>query len=284
MIFQFDVFGSHRWIVHSHSFFPARFILALLQCGMFVMCLSALRRVRVRPPALVTGLSVAAAVAVVLGASIRADLAAPYERPVDYQQQMALREAALALPPEVQQDDDVVLVKWEGVRKSHLYVRFWGGVESLEVGPACPLEALGARQTRATRLFARRFAGGTIPSACPASVPAICTKFGNATALHGLTRECQCRVVGLPYRGRWPMVSTDPRHSSPVPMFNRQVVVVAVAVGVGLIITPRLIVRAIRSAAPQKLARTFRHRSRWSTGCSRSHRWDERCRLRPGMR
>ena len=37
-------------------------------------------------------------------------------------------------------------------------------------------------------------------------------------------------------------------------MFNRQVVVVAVAVGVGLIITPRLIVRAIRSAAPQKLA------------------------------
>jgi SAM-dependent methyltransferase len=37
-------------------------------------------------------------------------------------------------------------------------------------------------------------------------------------------------------------------------MFNRQVVVIAVAVGVGLIITPRLIVRAIRSAAPQKLA------------------------------
>jgi SAM-dependent methyltransferase len=37
-------------------------------------------------------------------------------------------------------------------------------------------------------------------------------------------------------------------------MFNRQVVVVAVAVVVGLIITPRLIVRALRSAAPQKLA------------------------------
>jgi SAM-dependent methyltransferase len=37
-------------------------------------------------------------------------------------------------------------------------------------------------------------------------------------------------------------------------MFNRQVVVVALAVVVGLIITPRLIVRAIRSAAPQKLA------------------------------
>jgi SAM-dependent methyltransferase len=37
-------------------------------------------------------------------------------------------------------------------------------------------------------------------------------------------------------------------------MFNRQVVVVAVAIAVGLIITPRLIVRAIRSAAPQKLA------------------------------
>jgi SAM-dependent methyltransferase len=50
------------------------------------------------------------------------------------------------------------------------------------------------------------------------------------------------------------MVSTDRRHSGPVAMFNRQVVVVAVAVVVGLIITPRLIVRALRSAAPQKLA------------------------------
>jgi 4-amino-4-deoxy-L-arabinose transferase-like glycosyltransferase len=151
VIFQFDVFGSHRWIVHSHSYSPARFI--LFQCGMFGLCFAAMRRVRVRPPILVTGLSVVAAVAVVLGASIRANLAAPHERPVDYQQQMALREAALALPPEVRQDDDVVLVKWEGVRKSHLYVRFWGGVESLEVRPACPLEAQLALVKRVPRVY-----------------------------------------------------------------------------------------------------------------------------------
>jgi SAM-dependent methyltransferase len=37
-------------------------------------------------------------------------------------------------------------------------------------------------------------------------------------------------------------------------MLSRQTVVVAAAIAVGLIITPRLIVRAIRVAAPQKLA------------------------------
>lgn len=37
-------------------------------------------------------------------------------------------------------------------------------------------------------------------------------------------------------------------------MLNRQTIVVAAAIAVGLIITPRLIVRAIRVAAPQKLA------------------------------
>jgi SAM-dependent methyltransferase len=37
-------------------------------------------------------------------------------------------------------------------------------------------------------------------------------------------------------------------------MVNRQTIVIAVAVALGLIITPRLIVRAIRVAAPQKLA------------------------------
>jgi hypothetical protein len=153
IIFQFDLFGSHRWIVHSHSYSPARFILASFQCGMFGLCLAAIRRVRVRPATLVTGLSVVAAVAVALGASIRANLAAPHERSADYQQQMALREAALALPPEVQQHDDVVLVKWKGVRKSHLYVRFWGGVESLEVRRARPIEAQLALVERVPRVY-----------------------------------------------------------------------------------------------------------------------------------
>jgi SAM-dependent methyltransferase len=37
-------------------------------------------------------------------------------------------------------------------------------------------------------------------------------------------------------------------------MLNRQVIVVAVAAGLALIITPRLIIRAKRDAAPQKLA------------------------------
>lgn len=40
----------------------------------------------------------------------------------------------------------------------------------------------------------------------------------------------------------------------PIAMLNRQVMVVAVAMGLTLIITPRLIVWAKRSAAPQKLA------------------------------
>lgn len=38
------------------------------------------------------------------------------------------------------------------------------------------------------------------------------------------------------------------------PWLNRQVMVVAVAIGLGLMVTPRLIVRAKRDAAPQKLA------------------------------
>jgi hypothetical protein len=84
--------------------------------------------------------SMGAAVLVALGTSVRADLAGPDLRPRDYERQMALRQATLALPPDLRQRDDIVLVKWSGVRKSHLYVRFWAGLESLEVTATRPLD------------------------------------------------------------------------------------------------------------------------------------------------
>jgi hypothetical protein len=58
-----------------------------------------------------------------------------------------------------------VLVRWDGVRKSHLYVKFWSGLESLEVNDIHPLEARLALVKREPAVYL--LADTALPSYAP---------------------------------------------------------------------------------------------------------------------
>jgi hypothetical protein len=52
-----------------------------------------------------------------------------------------MQSRAVSISPSRLHQQDVVLVRWDGVKRSHLYVKFWAGLESLEVNDAHPLDA-----------------------------------------------------------------------------------------------------------------------------------------------
>lgn len=163
VILQFDLFGSLRWIGHSAT--PlSRFGLPLFQWVVFGASLAALRMAPVRPVPKCVAASACAAVLVALGASVRANLAAPDRRPRDFDHQLALRQAALALPRHLD-PHAIVLVRWDGVMKSHLYVKFWSGLESLEVNERHPLEARLALVKREPAVYL--LADSALPSYAP---------------------------------------------------------------------------------------------------------------------
>jgi hypothetical protein len=153
LILHLDLFGSMHWVGHPRLLSPSRFVLPIFQWVIFTVSFAGLRMAGHPAVRRLAGPSALAAVVVVLSASVRADLGARDRRPRDYDRQMALRQATLALPHDLQQQDDVVLVRWTGVRKSHLYVRFWGGLESLEVTAAHPLEVQMAAVQRVPDVY-----------------------------------------------------------------------------------------------------------------------------------
>ncbi|MEN3338407.1 MAG: hypothetical protein V7647_2083 [Acidobacteriota bacterium] len=139
LIIHFGLLGSHQWMVRAPSW-RSRIAPPAIGVTIFGLSIAILRLSRIRITRGLAALSTGAAVLVALGTSVRANLAGPDLRPRDYDRQMALRQATLALPPDLRLRDDVVLVKWSGVKKSHLYVRFWAGLESLEITAANPLD------------------------------------------------------------------------------------------------------------------------------------------------
>ena len=98
--------------------------------------------------------AIGVAMALILTSSIRANWAAASGQRRDYTSQMALRDAALGLPNSVSRDD-VVLVRWRGVRKAHLFVIFWSGVESFEArdSRSVPDRLQTTRQARSVYLL-----------------------------------------------------------------------------------------------------------------------------------
>jgi len=95
--------------------------------------------------------AIAAGLAIVLFASARATWAGAGAHGRDYSDQMALREAALGLHGLAK--DDMVLVDWPHLRKSHLYVKYWSAVDSLEVDDRHPVASRVAQSRSARHVY-----------------------------------------------------------------------------------------------------------------------------------
>jgi len=153
-VFQWHLFDRSNWL----SDFPrwqVRPALILLQGAVAFATVAALRFVRLPKPALASTGAATLAIALAITASINANVAAARGHRRDYDRQMALRNASLTLHSVVS-DHDIVLVQWPSVRKSHLYVMYWSGIESFEVTRDKPMEARIASVARDRRVFLLR--------------------------------------------------------------------------------------------------------------------------------
>jgi len=130
VVFQVDLFDSSDWLADSPR--SGRASLLVFQGAIFALSLALLTRLPMLRPSWTSAAAAAVATALVLGASIRADLASATRRRADHDRQLALREASLAIRP-LLAPDDIVLVAWPGINRSHLVVMYWSGVDSFEV-------------------------------------------------------------------------------------------------------------------------------------------------------
>ena len=152
--FQWNLFGSSTWI-GDFPRWQIRPVLILFQCAVCLAVVAVLKFVQVPKPAVTSVAAATLAIALAVTASVNANLAAVHRHRRDYDQQMALRRASLTLHPTVS-DNDIVLVQWPGVRKSHLYVMYWSGIDSFEVTKDKPMEARIASVPRDRRVFLLR--------------------------------------------------------------------------------------------------------------------------------
>ena len=130
VVFQLDLFESSNWLADSPRL--GRPTLIVFQVAIFAISLALLTRLPLPRPSWTSAAAAAVAMALMLAASIRADVAAATRRRPNYDQQMALREASLAIQPLLARDD-IVLVDWPEISKSHLVVMYWSGIDSFEV-------------------------------------------------------------------------------------------------------------------------------------------------------
>jgi Dolichyl-phosphate-mannose-protein mannosyltransferase len=134
---HWDLLNSSSWVVDFPPV-PLRPALIAFQSGVFAIALIVLRWVRPRDTAHASITAVSLALLVILVSSVNASRAASTAQQRDHAEQMQLRDAAMRLRATLH-PDDVVLVDWPGIRKSHLYVMFWSGAESFELTPMRPL-------------------------------------------------------------------------------------------------------------------------------------------------
>jgi 4-amino-4-deoxy-L-arabinose transferase-like glycosyltransferase len=150
VLLQWNLLDSSMWVVKRPT--PAvRPLLLVFQAATLMIVLAichSLRLARLRAPsAAASGLSIA----IVLWASIHAMWEGAYRRGADQREQMLVRDASLALRRTLSHDD-LVLVRWPSLRKSHLYVQYWSGHDSFEVTAAQPLDVM-LKQLRARRVY-----------------------------------------------------------------------------------------------------------------------------------
>jgi hypothetical protein len=131
LLVQRELLGSASWILDSAPWHTRPALIAIQWVIFAAVAASAagVRAPRARAASSLAGVTVA--MALVLVASVRASAAAAVARPIDYERQMALREAVRSARAALQ-SEDVVLVDWPGVGKGHLYVMYWSGLESYE--------------------------------------------------------------------------------------------------------------------------------------------------------
>ena len=154
VLLQWNLFNSSQWFVD----FPGasrRATLVLFELGTVLLALHLLKRVRVPNPAVTSFTAAGVAIGLILTASIHASLAAATRRPRDYDEQTTLRQTSLAVA-QVLQPDDVVLVDWPAVRKSHLYVMYWSGLESFEITSEKSVDTRLGEMPAARRVFLLR--------------------------------------------------------------------------------------------------------------------------------
>jgi hypothetical protein len=138
VILHWGLFNSTSWVVDRPVGFM-RAALVVVQLLVFGAVFITSRWIRPLGSKSAAGALLAIAAAVVLASAVHASWNAPNYRRRDYVRQMELRQAALALPQSVS-PDSIVLVDWSGVRKSHLYVRYWSGRDSFELTAQHPLK------------------------------------------------------------------------------------------------------------------------------------------------
>ena len=154
VLLQWDLLASRSWIVDFPPW-KTRAALMAVQWGIFAAVAAAAARVQIAQPRAASIAGLVLAVSLVLGASVRASVAAANARPRDYQRQMALKDAARSARSLLEQDD-VVMVDWPGVRKAHLYIMYWSGLESFEVGANSPLSPRVNQLPASCRVFLLR--------------------------------------------------------------------------------------------------------------------------------
>jgi hypothetical protein len=139
VLLQWNLLDSAMWVVKRPT--PdVRPLLLVFQAATLMIVLAICHSLRVPHPRALSAAAAGMAVAIVLWASIHAMWTGAYTRGADQKQQMLVRNAALALSRTLSRDD-VVLVRWPSLRKSHLYVKYWSRRDSFEVTAAQPLDA-----------------------------------------------------------------------------------------------------------------------------------------------
>jgi len=154
IVFKWNLLGSAAW-VEDFPRWQMRPALILFQCAVGVIAVAALKFVRPPKRAIISAATATLATLLAVTASIHANIAAAHQHRRDYDRQMALRDASLTLHPIVS-DNDVVLVQWSGVRKSHLYVMYWSGIESFEITKDKPMAMRIAAVPKDRRVFLLR--------------------------------------------------------------------------------------------------------------------------------
>ena len=154
VLFKWNLFSSASWLAEFPRW-QIRPALILFQCAVGVITVAALKFVRLPKLAVTSAATATLAILLAITASIHGNIAAAHRQRRDYRQQMALRQASLTLHPTVS-DSDVVLVQWPGVRKSHLYVMYWSGIESFEITKDKPIDARMALVPKDRHVFLLR--------------------------------------------------------------------------------------------------------------------------------
>lgn len=131
---SFNFFKSQSWLLEGAHWYN-RFTLAGFEMGLFAILFLLIKTLPLLPKLAKKDAAVffsAAAILIILTSSAHANFVSSNQKQPDYNSQIALRQAALALPAKLP-PGSLVLVNWPEIDKSHLFVKYWSGLEAFEI-------------------------------------------------------------------------------------------------------------------------------------------------------